>query len=183
KVVRSSGTLISAEVSLGYDVHRNQIRDALKAAAETADLKEPFVQIVSLNDHAVVYQVLGFLEDVSNLVSKRTELNSRVLDSLHAAGIEIVSPAFVNQRRLDPAYRFIPGEHTATTPEDTEVEKLMFDKAELAGHLSTLRHQKEELEAEIDDLKSSAEPSPAEITWRENQIRSLEQLIDSIETE
>ena len=68
----------------------------LDGAAE-AGLAEPFVQIKTLLDHAVSYRVSGFLEDVRSLVSKRTELNGAVLDSLHAAGLEIVSPSFINR--------------------------------------------------------------------------------------
>ena len=102
RVVRTSGTLISAEVSLGYDVHRRTARELLKQAAENAELTDPFVQITALGDHAVTYRVYGFLEDVNNLVTKRTELRGRMLDCLHENGVEIVSPSFMNQRALDP---------------------------------------------------------------------------------
>ena len=69
-VIRTSGTLISAEVTLGYDVHRLRVRDLLKSAAEAAELSGPFVQILELGDHAIRYRVYGFLEDVANLVTK-----------------------------------------------------------------------------------------------------------------
>ena len=84
RVVSSSGTLISANVSLGYDVDRRAARETLKQAALDAELAEPFVQILDLGDHAVTYRISGFLEDLSNLVSKRTELRSKMLDALHA---------------------------------------------------------------------------------------------------
>ena len=183
KVLRSSGTLISADVSLGYDVHHNQVRDVLKLAAAATDLTDPYVQITGLADHAVSYRVLGFLEDVGNLVSKRTELMSRVLDSLHEAGIEIVSPGFVNQRRLDPERSFIPAAFASDTQEHTTIEKLMFDKAEVAGHLSELRHQRDELRTELEGLRAEGEASKAQLSWREKQIASLEGLIHSIESD
>jgi len=40
RVVRSSGTLISADVSLGYDVHRHRVRDRLKAELEQLDITD-----------------------------------------------------------------------------------------------------------------------------------------------
>ena len=108
KVVHRSGTLISAEVSLGYDIPRKKVRDLLKAAAEEAGLSDPFLQIRALHDHAVAYRIYGLLEDVSSLVTKRSELYAMVLDHLHGADVEIVSPSFVNQRRPDPAQRRLP---------------------------------------------------------------------------
>ncbi len=44
-VVRSSGTIVSATVSLGYDVPRSRIEALLKQAAERAELVEPFVPL------------------------------------------------------------------------------------------------------------------------------------------
>ena len=98
QVVQASGTLISATLSLGYDVHHSRISEHLKAAAEDAGLEEPFVHIVDLNDATVTYRVVGLLQNVVSLVSKRSELRARALDRLHGAGIEVVSPTFMSQR-------------------------------------------------------------------------------------
>ncbi|HEY5645712.1 MAG TPA: mechanosensitive ion channel domain-containing protein, partial [Pseudomonadales bacterium] len=148
RVVRSSGTLVSADVSLGYDVHRHRVRDRLKEAAEEAELSEPFVQITNLGDFSVSYRVYGFLEDVGNLVTKRTELRGKMLDRLHADGIEIVSPSFMNQRPLDSGQRMIPLSPAAEQAmDDTHAEQLMFDKAEVAARVSQLRLKRDELKA------------------------------------
>jgi small-conductance mechanosensitive channel len=184
RVVRSSGTLISADVSLGYDVHRHRIRDLLKAAAEDAALKDPFVQITELGDSSVGYRVHGFLEDVENLVTKRTELRGKMLDRLHGDGVEIVSPNFMNQRALDPTRSVIPpAPEAVANTEDDHAEALMFDKAELAARVSRLRVKRDELKAEIAELEGSEGDSrDREIGWRQRQMTNLQEIIDTLET-
>jgi small conductance mechanosensitive channel len=99
KVIRSRGTIVTADVSLGYDVPRQRVREALVAAAETVGLEEPFVLVSSLGDFSVVYRVGGLLEDVKTLVSTNSSLRAAMLDQLHEARIEIVSPNFMNTGR------------------------------------------------------------------------------------
>ncbi len=186
RVVRTSGTLISAEVSLGYDVHRRRVRDLLKQAADQAELTDPFVQITALGDHAVSYRVYGFLEDVSNLVTKRTELRGRMLDCLHENGVEIVSPSFMNQRPLDPSVPVRPPiEQTDVEPrEDDHAESLMFDKAEVAVRIEKLRSKRSELVAELDALDLTDEAERAREThWRQRQIEHLDDIIRTLESE
>ena len=187
KVVRASGTLISAGISLGYDVQRRLVRDLLKQAAIDAQLSDPFIQITELGDYAVSYRIYGFLEDVSNLITKRTELRSRMLDVLHAAGVEIVSPGFVNQRRLEPTQRFVPATVSDSTAaadtEDTHAEKMMFDKAEIAARIATLRDQRDELKAEIEDLDKGSTDAGNQTAWRQRQLDTLEGIIATLDAE
>lgn len=183
RVIRTSGTLISAEVTLGYDVHRHRVRDLLKAAAAAAELAEPFVQILELGDHAVRYRVYGFLEDVGNLVTKRTELRAQMLDHLHGDGVEIVSPAFMNQRQLQPGQRMIPVKRVVREEEDSHAEQLMFDKAEFAARIGRLRAEREELRAEIEALDiADSDARAREVAWRERQIEHLQNIIDALES-
>ena len=107
-VVRSSGTIISATISLGYDVPRAKIETLLILAGEKAGLSEPFVQILELGDFSVTYRVAGFLSDVRYLISFRSKLLGFMLDVLHENNIEIVSPNFMNQRILPVDKPFIP---------------------------------------------------------------------------
>jgi small-conductance mechanosensitive channel len=181
RVVRTSGTLISADVSLGYEVHRHQVRDLLKAAAEDAELTDPFVQITELGDHAVTYRVYGFLDEISNLVSKRTDLRGKMLDRLHGDGIEIVSPGFMNQRRVDGT-TIIPRALVQATAEDSHAETLMFDKAEMAGRISSLRAKRDALKTEISALEESdAATAEQDIGWRLRQIDYLDDLVATLE--
>lgn len=140
KVVRASGTIVSAEVSLGYDVDRVRVSDLLRAAAERAELKESFVHIRNLGDFAVTYRIAGLLEDVTSLITARSRLREAMLDTLHAGGVEIVSPAFMNQRVLDPARSFVPRQ--VAVPDNgsqVEAEEVAFDKADEAASIEQLK--------------------------------------------
>jgi small-conductance mechanosensitive channel len=143
KVVRASGTVISAEVSLGYDARHDLVESCLVAAAEDAGLKDPFVLVMELGDFSVVYRANGLLEEVKQLVTVRSRLRVAMLDRLHEAGVEIVSPNFMNQRVLDPETRVLPSEPPASEPppvptEEVAVEEIVFDKAEEAASLEQL---------------------------------------------
>ena len=184
QVVDQTGTLISAEIGIGYEVHRRRVRDLCIQAAEAAELTEPFVQILDIGNFAVTYKVSGFLQDVGMIVSKRSELRANILDTLHRAGIEVMTPTVMNQRPLDPALPLIP--KRALTPDTVEAsgqaERLMFDKAELATRIETSREQIAVLTVELKELKAGENADNAlEITWREHQIRAIENFIAKYE--
>ena len=187
RVVRSSGTLVSADVSLGYDVHRRRIADLLKTAAEDAGLSDPFVQTTELGDFSVSYRVSGFLKDVLSMVSKRTELRNKMLDHLHGAGIEIVSPSFMNQRPQDPKVPMMPKRYLGPADEDQpgHAEKLMFDKADVAMRIERFRQQRDELLAELKTLQESEAPekNEFEVRLRQRQIDSLNEIISALQNE
>jgi small conductance mechanosensitive channel len=181
RVVRASGTLISADVSLGYDIHRQRIREALLAGAEDAELADAFVQVMALGDFSTSYRVSGFLKDVGSMVSKRSELRSKILDRLHEDGIEIVSPNFMNQRQLPPDLKFMPQRyyHPESVEDRVEAEKIMFDKADLVARVETFRSQRQHLTEELKGLADDADDF--ERTWRERQIASLDDFIKTLE--
>jgi len=144
KVVRASGTIVSATVSLGYDVPRSRIKDGLIAAAEAVGLEEPFVQVTDLGDFSVTYRTAGLLKKVRELISTRSRLRAAVLDALHERGIEIVSPTFMNTRAHAPDRHFIPRATFERADEDDEgdgPESVVFDKAEEAASLESLRER------------------------------------------
>jgi len=183
RVVRSSGTLISCDVSLGYDVHRRRVSDLLKQAGEAAELNDTFVQITALGDFSVNYRVSGFLKDVESMVSRRTVLRARVLDTLHEGGIEIVSPSFMNQRPAPSDHPVMPARYYGGDDDHTgSAEALMFDKAEMAQRLEKLHAQRLQLVDElaalrdsIADIEDPAEKAQREmeLTWRGKQIEAL----------
>lgn len=182
RVVRRSGTLVSAEASLGYDVHRHDVRDALLRAAEAAELTDAFVQILELGDFSISYRVSGFLSDVDNMVGKRTQLRGKMLDELHAAGIEIVSPSFMNQRPLGDDKIFLPEErHIAVAEDLSQPESIMFDKADLAARLEKIRHQRDTVSEELKSLSADPEANRNEIAWREQQLRALTEILETLE--
>ncbi len=72
KVIRSSGTIVTSEVSLGYDVPRARVRKLLLEAVEAAELGEGYVHVVSLGDFSVVYRACGLLTEVKQFISSRS---------------------------------------------------------------------------------------------------------------
>lgn len=162
KVTRSSGTFIFSEVSLGYDVNRHKIEKALLKAAKSAGLNDPFVLITSLGDFTIVYKVQGLLENVKTIISSKSSLNAMVVDELHKAGIEIVSPRFVNQRQVNETV-FIPKFIQNTDPskeiKSKGPENVIFDKADEAEGIESRKNLlfslDEKLTKLFDELKTA----------------------------
>ena len=152
-VVRASGTIVSASLSLGYDADHATVEPLLKQAAETIGLVEPFVQVVDLGDYSVTYRAAGFLGEVKHLLTVRSELRRSILDTLHGAGIEIVSPAFMNQRPLAPDQLIIPRVSRRRGRADSIPEDRVFDKAEAAAELESLRAQHAALKEDVTQLE------------------------------
>ncbi|MGB5331250.1 MAG: mechanosensitive ion channel domain-containing protein [Woeseiaceae bacterium] len=175
QVVRASGTIITAEVSLGYDVSHVNVSRILCEAATHADLKDAFVHVRQLGDFSITYRVAGVLEDVKSLISARSRLREAVLDSLHAAGIEIVSPNFMNTRAIAEGKIFIP-EPTRKVAEEkaTQAEDVVFDKAEEAASAEQIRKSIELVDVEIKALKEQktdvADASVEKLTARKEHL-------------
>ncbi|MFQ3283024.1 mechanosensitive ion channel family protein [Reinekea sp.] len=182
KVVRSSGTIISAEVSLGYDISRITIQSCLLRAAEKAGLQNGFVQVRELGDYSVLYRVAGLKEEVKGLISARSSLREQILDELHAEGIEIVSPTFMNTRVLDANAPIIPKKiFDNQLKEASQQEDLAFDKAEEAATLEELKGVLSETEVAIQELDDSNDDNKDE---QQIHLRSKrEDLIKRIETD
>jgi small-conductance mechanosensitive channel len=159
-VVRKSGTIVGCKLSLGYDVHHERVTDILLAAASRVGLKDAFVQVTDLGDFSISYRIAGLLEDVQSLISARSDLRKAVLDALHGAGIEIVSPNFMNTHVLEDGQRFMPEQTsrsgTGRAPE-TRAEEVAFDVAKEAASIEELRSVLALVEKELDALKSGEE--------------------------
>ena len=177
-VARSSGTVISATVSLGYDVPQSTIKKLLQDAAASVDLQEPFVQVLELGDFSVTYRAAGLLTETKALLTYRSRLRSAILDTLHEGGVEIVSPHFRNNRELDPSEALIPAKPRGKEDEavDAAPVEVVFDKAEVAESISSLRKQRTDLEEEIKTVKDKAkEANDAKVReGHEAQVELLE---------
>ncbi len=149
QVVRASGTIISAEVSLGYDISHVEISKILRDATADAGLKEGFVHVRQLGDFSVTYRAAGLLEDVKSLISARSRLREAMLDALHSAGIEIVSPNFMNTRSLGDRGPVIPKPAKTKKGTDSQVEDVAFDKAEEAATVEEIRKAIELIDADL----------------------------------
>ncbi|MEJ2161691.1 MAG: hypothetical protein P8X53_14630 [Chromatiales bacterium] len=187
--MRTSGTVLFVELSLGYDVSRHEIEKLLISAAGDTGLESPFVQIRELGDFSVTYRISGLLTEVNRLLDKRRELRSRTMDALHSAGIEIVSPTFMNTRNFDTNEKFIPEVEIIVEPVDTgaSTDALVFDKAEEAESVTKLREMLEAARERIKVLRESAgdtsnpdaaSAATSEIETLERKVERLTALID-----
>jgi len=176
KLTRKTNTVISTSVSLGYDISREKIEKALRDAANETGLSDPYVYITSLGDFSVVYKIHGFLEDSSKYFSTSSLLNAKVMDKLHAEKIEIVSPTFMNQRRVDEKV-FIPKQvFKETEPIDEKSpEDLIFDEAIKSEKLETKKDylqeidkRQEVLKEKLKDLKDDKEIDKIKSTIKKN---------------
>ncbi|GAB3285239.1 mechanosensitive ion channel family protein [Parahaliea aestuarii] len=181
-VLHRDGTIITAEVSIGYDVPYTQVQDLLYKAGEDAGLSEPFVLVQELLDHAVVYRACGFLPEMKNLLSARSNLRKKILEQLHGNGVEIVSPSFMNQRPLDPSAKVIPPQpvmhnlHSANNSEPAPEDKI-FDQAEAAASVEELRQRQELAQQAVKHEKSQLK------TATDSERELLQRRIERLEAE
>lgn len=117
-------------------------------------------------------------------------LRKRVMDTLHEAGIEIVSPTFMNQRVLAADEAVIPEEAPAAPEPETEgktPEALIFDKAEEAEKIVALRSEQDRIAEEVKELKAQLADADAprralieiEIARRKDRTAAIETMLRS----
>ncbi|MEH6565224.1 MAG: mechanosensitive ion channel domain-containing protein [Halopseudomonas sp.] len=174
--LRSAGALVSASLSLGYDVSHAQVEPLLINAARGSKLDDAFVQILELGNFAITYRVSGVLPEAKGLITARSNLHKAILDQLHGAGIEIMSATIMNQRPVPADYSFVPepSRRPATRPAaepEKVAEKVLFDKAELAHQL---QQRKAELSEQAQELELRAKEADGEQKQRLKE--QLEQL-------
>lgn len=160
-VVRSSGTIVSSTVSLGYDLAHSHVEKLLIEAAKAIELQDPYVHVLELGDFSVTYKVSGFLEDIKTILTTRSRLKKSMLDALHGADVEIVSPTFMNQRPQAAGVVFIPKKTVQGKPvvvvEEKTAEELAFDKAEDAEAAEAMKEaisEDPEAETPVKDEKA-----------------------------
>ncbi len=193
-VLHREGTIISAEISLGYDLPFTRIEELLKQAAAETGLEEPFVLIQDLLDHAVAYRIAGFLPETKNLLTARSNLRKKSLAILHGHGVEIVSPSFMVQRPVDPSFKVIPERpvlHEGPQDLDEVPEEKIFDKAEEAASLEELRTELETTRGNLKELRAQlktceeSEQADLQLRLQQGEARehwlqaSIEQKLDS----
>ena len=189
KVTRASGTVVSAEISLGYDVPHSTVESLLAQAATAAGLEDPFVYLLQLGDFSVRYRVNGVLTDVKQLLSARSRLNGAALDTLHQAGIEIVSPTFMNTRNVtDRTFIARPGKTEEESLEGMEPEDIIFDKAEKAATLEEQKAYLAKIQKRIEVVnsaltKTAEEKRPKVAQKLELLRRQQKQLADRVAQE
>ncbi len=166
RVVRASGTIVSATASIGYDVSRHTLEELFVTAAEAAGLIDPFVQVIELGDYSVNYRIAGFLEDPRSLLAARSRLRMKILDILSEAEIEIMSPMYIARREasddpllpeIDPNRR----KKFRRTAEDR-----VFDKAETAATIEETKAKLVEATENLELIRLELNNEDEEIAQR-----------------
>ena len=171
-------TYISAQVSLGYDVPRSEVERLLLEAATGTGLEKPYVYVLELGDFSVLYRVSGKLMKTDELLTMRSNLKRAVLDALHGGGVEIVSPAFMNQRVLAADRQFIPPLVKTAEPAGDRgpaPEADTFDKGRQAKTIEQLEDAVRGADERIAELRRQLDGDAPE-ERREELRRALEKL-------
>jgi small conductance mechanosensitive channel len=178
-VIRRSGTIISVELSLGYDLHHSRIDELLLQAAKQSGLEEPFVHITQLGDFSVNYKVSGLLVEIKNLLTARSNLHRNVLDCLHDNDIEIMSPNYISQHAgLDVKRVIAHSPKFKKVVNESNAEEVVFDKAEQAQQIAS---NKTEMLKKIEVLNQRlAAAEKDEHKTLENQIEQLKTKIKEL---
>lgn len=186
-VTPANGALVSARLSLGYDVAHTYVEELLIEAAKIIGLNDPFVQVTELGDFSISYRIAGFLPDAKHILTSQSNLRKQIITTLHNANVEIVSPTFMNQRQFNPATTFISDDNAQTdktlrNKKDAKIaEERIFDKAENAENLNQLQQQLSKAKDEIaalnkdkpDGYTKNSEILEKQISYLTTQIESL----------
>jgi len=173
KVITKDGTIISTTLSLGYEVNHGRIEALLLRAAKKTGLADPYVHVVELGDFSVTYRVNGFLNEAKTLLTCRSNLNAAVLDTLHEAGIEIMSPTYARHMQQPIERVQIPQmTRKKSTSERSTVEDVAFSKANLAEAQEAL---KDEIQAQMNELSTQINEATGDAKSQlQDSIKKLE---------
>ena len=183
-VLHREGTVISADVSLGYDIPYTTVEKLLGQAADESGLSDTFVLTQDLLDHAVNYRVAGFLPEMKNLISARSNLRKKILEVMHGHGLEVASPTIMDQRPKPADSTTIPEQpvrHAAPQELSAAPEDIIFDKAEEAASLEELKQQQEEFREQVKNLRAARKTAPGEDeAAAEREIKIAEKHLERI---
>lgn len=98
------GVVVHTKITIGYDEPWNKIERLLVEAADKTDginkYPRPYVRITTLDDFYVEYEINGCTERAKTLPAVYSALHQNILDTMHGAGVEIMSP-HIQARRDD----------------------------------------------------------------------------------
>ena len=96
------GIIVHTKITIGYDEPHDKIEALLlEEADKTEGIKKhpkPFVRITALDDFYVEYEINGCTERAKTLSAVYSALHQHILDTMHGAGVEIMSPHIEAQR-------------------------------------------------------------------------------------
>lgn len=96
------GVIVHTKITIGYDEPWQKVEALLLEAADKTDgIKKhpkPFVRITTLDDFYVEYEINGCTERAKTMPAVYSALHQNILDTMHGAGVEIMSPHIEAQR-------------------------------------------------------------------------------------
>lgn len=161
-VIHAEGTVIHCEVSLGYDVQRSRVESALLKAVKETGLSDGYVQMRELGDFSITYSLHARLDDVGKIVSTKSRLNANMVDALHEASIEIVSPSYMNQRVITHAGPVTAGVPAVDSGNDNNVESILFEKADQAELAARLEKRLASIQKRVHQIGKELEEASEE---------------------
>ncbi|MDR1556431.1 MAG: mechanosensitive ion channel family protein [Tannerellaceae bacterium] len=103
---REYGLIIHTNVGFGYEVPWQQVHQLLiRAATETPGVEsqpKPFVLETALADSYPIYQINAYVKEADRLSQIYSDLNQRIHDLSHEAGLELLLPHYYAQRDGNP---------------------------------------------------------------------------------
>ena len=101
RLAGTQGMLLSTSIAIGYGVPWQRVQQLLThaAAATTGVAADPPPRVLAweLSDFFVSYQLHTHLAAGADRIAVRAELNTRILDTFAAAGVQIMTPHFESQ--------------------------------------------------------------------------------------
>ncbi len=126
--------IIHVPITLGYNIPHKKVEKLLIQAAKDTGLKNPFVFVLELGNNWVKYEANGLLEDTDKMVIVESNLRKNILDRFNSAGVEILSPDYINLKKFPLSQKTIPPKTKRISKEefikeDKNAESVMFAKA------------------------------------------------------
>ncbi|MEH0164519.1 mechanosensitive ion channel family protein [Paucibacter sp. JuS9] len=123
KLAESQGTLLSTQVTIGYDAPWRQVHQLLESAARATEglRAEPAPRVFqrALSDFYVEYELIVSIDRPIERVAVLSRLHAAIQDAFNAAGVQIMSPHFRSQPEqpvLAPPLHSAPAPAGASNP-------------------------------------------------------------------
>jgi len=123
-LARTEGVILHTNVGIGYETPWRQVEAMLlEAAGRTVGIKpEPaaFVRQQSLGDFCIVYELNAYCGDAQAMNLLYTELHRNILDIFNEYGVQIMTPAYVQD---PPEAKLVPKDGWFAAPAKPEVRQ------------------------------------------------------------
>ena len=159
EVIPREKRIVSADITMGYEVPRQKVETFLIEAATHVGLSKPYVFVQALLDAAVQYRVIGFSSKTGStaLLTEPSELKKSILDTFHKHQVEMVSPSIGIQRDAGETIYIPPVVTLERAASETVTvvlpEAEIFDKAMQAESIEKAEERLVELDKTITEVE------------------------------